>query len=107
MRFDKGLERRTIAVVTDLQAELSTTTANHPSNRWSISLPCAMPTGFIGTAARWVCWISMYVAFFAGILVEFIRFGHTIRQAVKGGKAGGPTRLGWRVGERADARDQC
>jgi hypothetical protein len=45
-----------------------------------------MPTGYIGTAAGRVCWIGMFVAFFAGVLVQFIGFGHRIRQATEGGK---------------------
>jgi hypothetical protein len=86
MRFDEGLECRTITVVTNLQADVPARAANHPGNRWSISLPRTMPTGFIGTAAGRVCWIGMFVAFFAGVLVQFIGFGHRIRQATEGGK---------------------
>ena len=78
MRFHKGLECRTIAVVTDLQADLRAATANHPCNRWSITLPSAMTTGVIGTVARRVCWISVFVAFLASVLVEFIGFGQRI-----------------------------
>lgn len=78
MRFHEGLECRTITVVTDLQAKLPAATANHPCNRWSITLPRAMPTGLIGTPARRVCWISVFVAFLASVLVEFIGFSHRI-----------------------------
>src|SRR6266508_3195893 len=98
MRFYEGLECRTITMVTDLQADVSARAANHPGNRRSISLPRTMTTGVIGTAAGRVGWICMFVAFFASVLIQFIRFGHRIRQAREGGKAGGPTRLGWHVG---------
>ena len=94
MRFDEGLECRTITVVTNLQADVPARAANHPGNRWSISLPRAMPTGFIGTAAGWIRWVSVLVTFLAGVLVQFIGFGHRIRQATEGGKAAVPTRLG-------------
>ena len=79
MGFHKGLERCSITVVTDLQADVSAAAANHPGNRWSISLPGAMPTGLVGTTARRVSWISMLVAFLASVLVEFIGFGHIVR----------------------------
>ena len=79
MGFDKGLERRSITVVTDLQADVSAAAANHPGNRWSITLPGAMTTGLVGTAARRVSWISMLMAFLASVLVQFIGFGHIIR----------------------------
>src|SRR5260221_4469802 len=91
MGFHKGLERRTIAAVTDPQADVPAAAANHPGNRWSITLPGAMPTGVIGTTARRVSWISMFVAFLARGLVAFIRFGHRVRQAAEGGEAGGAT----------------
>ena len=79
MPFHERLKRRTIAMVTDLQADVPAATANHPGNRWSISLPRAMTTGLVGTAARRVCWIGMFVAFFASVLVEFIGFGYIVR----------------------------
>jgi len=79
MGFHEGLERRTIAVVTDLQADVPAAAANHPCNRRSIVLPSAMTTGLIGTAAGWVCWVSVFVAFLAGVLVEFIGLGNIIR----------------------------
>jgi hypothetical protein len=78
MRFHEGLERRTIAAVTDLQADVPAAAANHPGNWWSITLPGAMTTGFIGTTARRVSWISVFVAFLASVLVEFIGFSHRI-----------------------------
>jgi len=98
MGFHKGLERRTIAAVTDLQADVPAAAANHPGNRWPITLPGAMTTGLIGTTARRVSGISMVMAFLASVLVEFIDFGHRVRQATEGGKAGGPTRLGSHAG---------
>jgi hypothetical protein len=79
MRFDEGLECRTITMVTNLQADVPAAAANHPGNRWSISVPGAMTTGFIGTAAGWVSWVSVVVAFLAGVLVEFIGLSHVIR----------------------------
>jgi len=79
MGFHKGLERRSIAVVADLQADVPAATANHPRNRRSITLPGAMTTGLIGTPARRVSKISVFAAFLASVLVEFIGFGHRIR----------------------------
>ena len=79
MGFHEGLECRTIAVVTDLQADVPAAATNDTRNRWPISVPGAMTTGFIGTAAGWVSWISVLVAFLAGVLVEFIGLSHVIR----------------------------
>src|SRR5260221_7181306 len=89
MGFHKGLERRTIAAVTDPQADVPAAAANHPGNRWSITLPGAMPTGVIGTTARRGSWVRMLGAFLASVLVAFIGFGHRVRPAAEGGKAGG------------------
>jgi len=79
MGFHKGLERRSIAMVTDLQADVPAAAANHPGNRWSITLPGAMTTRLISTTARRVSWISVFVAFLASVLVEFIGFGQIVR----------------------------
>ena len=79
MGFHEGLERRSIAVVADLQADVPAATANHPRNRRSIGFPRAMTTGLIGTTARWVGNISVFAAFLAGVLVEFIGLSHVIR----------------------------
>src|SRR6266542_545418 len=106
MPFHERLKRRTITLLTDLQADLRAAATNHTRNRWPISVPGAMTTGFIGTAAGWVSWISVMMAFLAGILVEFIGLSHVIRQRAEGGKASGPTQLGCHAGEREDARDQ-
>jgi hypothetical protein len=78
MRFHKGLECRTISGVTDLQAQLPAAAANHPGNRRSITLPRAMTTRLIGTAAGRICWISVFAAFLASVLVEFIGFSQRI-----------------------------
>src|SRR5260221_3100516 len=107
MGFHKGLERRTIAAVTDPQADVPAAAANPPGNRWSITLPGAMPTGVIGTTARRVSWISMLVAFLASVFVEFIGFGHRVRQAAEGGEAGGPTPLGCHAGAPVGGPDRC
>src|SRR6266542_3582499 len=87
MPFHERLKRRTITLLTDLQADLRAAATNHTRNRWPISVPGAMTTGFIGTAAGWVSWISVMMAFLAGILVEFIGLSHVIRQRAEGGKA--------------------
>ena len=79
MPFHEWLKRRTIAVVTDLQAQLPAAATNHTRNRWSIRVPGTMTTGFIGTAAGWVSWISVLVAFRASVLVEFIDLSYVIR----------------------------
>jgi hypothetical protein len=79
MSFHERLERRAIAVVTDLQADMPATAANHSGNRWPIGVEGTMTTPFIGSAAGWVCIISVFAAFLAGVLVEFIGFGHIIR----------------------------
>jgi hypothetical protein len=79
MGFHERLERRTITVATDLQADVPAGAPNHSGNRWSIRIPGAMPTGLIGTTAGWICWIGVFVAFLASVLVQFIGFGHIIR----------------------------
>ena len=48
-----------------------------------------MTTGFVGTRTGRGCWISVFAAFLASVLVEFIGFGHCIRQAAEGGKPAG------------------
>jgi len=79
MGFHKRLERGTIAVATDLQADLPAAAANHTGNRWPISVPRAMTTGFIGTATGWVGNVIVFAAFLASVLVEFIGLGNIIR----------------------------
>src|SRR6266545_4712459 len=87
MPFHERLKRRTITLLTDLQADLRAAATNHTRNRWPISVPGAMTTGFIGTAAGWVSWISVMMAFLAGLLVEFIGLSHVIRQRAEGGES--------------------
>jgi hypothetical protein len=79
MGFHERLERRTIAVGADLQADVAAAAANHTRYWWSIVLPGAMTTRFIGAPAGWVGNVSVFAAFLAGVLVEFIGFGHIIR----------------------------
>ena len=79
MSFHERLKRRTIAVVTDLQADVPAAATNDTRNRWPIGLPGAMTTGFIGTAAGWVSWVRGWVTFLAGVLVQFIGLSHIIR----------------------------
>jgi hypothetical protein len=66
-------------VVTDLQADLPAAAANHTRNRWPISVPGAVTTGFSGTATGSVCWVSVFAAFLASVFSELIGFGHIIR----------------------------
>ena len=79
MPFHERLKRRTIAPVTDLQADVPAAAANHTRNRWPISVPGAMTTGLIGTPAGWVSWVGVLVAFLASVLVEFIGLSHVVR----------------------------
>jgi hypothetical protein len=79
MSFHERLKCCTIALLTDLQADLRAAAANHTSNRWPISLPSAMTMGFIGTPTGWVGNVIVFAAFLASILVEFIGLGTIIR----------------------------
>jgi hypothetical protein len=79
MPFHERLKRRTITMVTDLQADVPAAATNDTRNRRPISVPGAMTTGVIGTAAGWVSWVSVVAAFLAGVLVEFIGLSHVIR----------------------------
>jgi hypothetical protein len=79
MGLDERLECRTVAVGADLQADVGAAAANHTRNWRSIALGGAMTTRFIGAPTGWVCTISVFAAFLAGVLVEFIGFGHIIR----------------------------
>lgn len=79
MPFHERLKCRTITVVTDLQADVPAAAANDTRNRWPISVPGAMTTRFIGTAAGWVGNVSVFAALLASVLVEFIGLGHIIR----------------------------
>ncbi len=79
MPFHERLKCRTIAVIADLQADLRAAAANHTRNRWPISRPSAMTTGFIGTATGWVGNVIVFAVFLASILVEFIGLGNSIR----------------------------
>ena len=84
MGFHEGLERRSIAMLTDLQTDVRAAAANHSCDRWSITLPSIMTTGGIGTTARRVGNIGMFAAFLASVFSEFIGLGHRIRQAIEG-----------------------
>ena len=69
-----GYQGLAVGVVGDAQTNLSALASDRTDNGRSIVIICAMPSAFVGPAARRVGWISMCFAFFPRVLKHFVCF---------------------------------
>src|SRR5262245_7408680 len=90
MGFHERLKRGAIAMVAQTQPNLPTVAPHDPDNRRTIIGPGSMTTCLVRPAAWRVEWISVFSAFLASILIQFIGFGHWVGEWCSGGKNARP-----------------
>jgi hypothetical protein len=83
-------QRGAISPFTEAQADSATATPDNPDNRRTIAGPTSVAARLVGPAARRVSRISVFAAFLASVLIEFIGFGHWIGQRCGRGKNAPP-----------------
>ena len=98
-------QRGAISVFTDLEANVATAAPDDPDNRRTIAGPGPVAARLVGPPARWVSRISMFAAFLASVLIQFIGFGHWVGQRRGRGKNAPPQGSVSRAVVRGDGCD--
>ena len=78
MGFHKRLKRGAIAVVAEMQPDLPTAAPHDPDNRRTIAGPGSVAARLVRSAAWWVERVSVFAAFLASVLIQFIGFSHWV-----------------------------
>jgi len=80
MDFYKRLKRLTVAMMTHLQTNLTTSSAHHPGYWGTIILPGTVSFDLVGPPPGWIIGITMFSTLFTRILIHFIGFGDGVEQ---------------------------
>jgi hypothetical protein len=78
MGHHQRFQRGPISPFTDPQADMTTAAPDNPDCRRTIAGPGPVAARLIGPPARWVERVGVFAAFLAGVLIQFVGFGHRV-----------------------------